>query len=55
MNSNIKPLITVFNNDDKIEGKTCLVDAPESKPIISFLNKKDWGLDKIFLTHHHSN
>ncbi len=40
---------------DKIEEKTCLVDAPESKPIISVLNKKGWGLDKIFLTHHHSD
>ena len=40
---------------DKIEGKTCLVDAPEAKPIISVLNKKGWGLDKIFLTHHHSD
>ena len=40
---------------EKIEGKTCLVDAPESKPIINALNKKGWRLDKIFLTHHHAD
>lgn len=40
---------------DKTDGKTCLVDAPESEPIISCLEQRGWGLDKIFLTHHHSD
>ena len=34
---------------------TCLIDAPETKPIVSLLEKKKWKLDKIFLTHHHAD
>jgi len=34
---------------------TCLIDAPEAKPIIEILDKRGWALDKIVLTHHHSD
>ena len=37
------------------ENKTCLVDAPEATAIKNFLKQKAWNLDKIFLTHHHSD
>ena len=35
--------------------ETFLIDAPESYPIIDILEKKNWGLEKIILTHHHSD
>ena len=35
--------------------ETFLIDAPESHPIIDILEKKNWGLEKIVLTHHHSD
>ncbi|MVO17564.1 hydroxyacylglutathione hydrolase [Parasedimentitalea huanghaiensis] len=34
-------------------GLTALVDAPEAAPIEAELNKRGWGLDFVFLTHHH--
>ena len=37
------------------ENTTCLIDAPEATPIIGYLEKRAWNLDKIFLTHHHSD
>ena len=38
-----------------IEKTTCLIDAPESKPIIEVLKKRQWKLEKIVLTHHHAD
>lgn len=35
------------------EGKTALVDAPESAAIKTALQERGWGLDAILLTHHH--
>ena len=35
--------------------KTCLIDVPEAKPIIEVLEKRAWNLEKIVLTHHHSD
>lgn len=40
---------------DNETNKNSLVDAPEAKPIISFLEKKKWDLDFILITHHHSD
>ncbi len=35
------------------DGKTALVDAPEAAPIANALAENGWGLDEIWLTHHH--
>ena len=32
---------------------TLLVDAPEPEPILSELEKKNWVLTHVLLTHHH--
>ncbi|WP_299753455.1 hydroxyacylglutathione hydrolase [uncultured Boseongicola sp.] len=37
------------------DGKTALVDAPEAGPIISALADRGWGLDEIWITHHHDD
>ena len=33
--------------------QTALIDAPEAEPIKTALAERGWGLDLIFLTHHH--
>ena len=40
---------------DDASGKTALVDAPEAEPIRSALMAKGWGLDEIWITHHHDD
>lgn len=35
------------------DGKTALIDAPEAAPILHVLDQNGWGLDEIWLTHHH--
>lgn len=40
---------------DTANGDTALVDAPDAAPILSVLNKNDWKLSQILLTHHHSD
>ncbi len=40
---------------DKASGHTTLVDAPETAPILNALAARDWRLDQILLTHHHSD
>ena len=35
------------------DGKTALVDAPEAAPVADTLTENGWGLDEIWLTHHH--
>ncbi len=37
------------------QGRTALVDAPEAAPIADALNSRGWGLDEIWLTHHHGD
>ncbi len=34
-------------------GKTALVDAPEAAPVKAALAARGWGLDEIWITHHH--
>jgi len=34
-------------------GYNILIDAPEEKKILDFLEKKRWNLNSILLTHHH--
>ena len=35
--------------------ETFLIDAPESFPIIKKIEEKNWKLNKIVFTHHHSD
>lgn len=37
------------------DGKTALVDAPEARPIAEALDALGWGLDEIWITHHHDD
>lgn len=36
-------------------GRTALFDAPESWPIQQALESRGWGLDEIYITHHHAD
>ncbi len=40
---------------DRATGQTALVDAPAVEPIIEALEARDWGLDQIWITHHHGD
>ena len=40
---------------DQSTGQTALVDAPEVDPIIAALDERGWGLDQIWITHHHGD
>ncbi|MEM0949891.1 MAG: hydroxyacylglutathione hydrolase [Pseudomonadota bacterium] len=37
------------------QDRTALVDAPEAEPIIGALGARGWGLDEIWITHHHGD
>lgn len=39
----------------RANGLTALFDAPEAAPILDALAERGWGLDQIFLTHHHAD
>jgi len=36
-------------------GKVALVDAPSVDPIVAALDGRGWGLDQIWITHHHGD
>ena len=36
-------------------GRTALIDAPESAPIARALETRGWSLDEIWITHHHAD
>jgi len=40
---------------DGATGQTACVDAPEAEPIIAALEERDWGLDQLWITHHHGD
>ena len=40
---------------DKASGKVALVDAPAVEPIVAELEARGWGLDQIWITHHHGD
>ena len=40
---------------DGESGVTALVDAPETAPIEAALRERGWGLDEIWITHHHGD
>mgnify|MGYP000209003977 FL=1 len=42
----------LFNNKSR---SALLVDAPEAEPINNVLNQNNLNLEKIFITHHHSD
>ena len=37
------------------DGATAVIDAPEAAPIEAALDARGWGLDWIWLTHHHAD
>lgn len=40
---------------DRASGKVALVDAPSADPIMAALEARGWGLDQIWITHHHGD
>jgi len=40
---------------DEATGKVALIDAPEVAPIAAALEARGWGLDQIWITHHHGD
>jgi hydroxyacylglutathione hydrolase len=40
---------------DRASGRTALVDAPAVEPIVEALEARGWGLDQIWITHHHGD
>ena len=40
---------------DQASGKIALVDAPAVEPIVEALEARGWGLDQIWITHHHDD
>ena len=40
---------------DEATGAVALIDAPEANPIKAALKERNWKLDLILLTHHHSD
>jgi len=52
------PVLTdnyIYLLHDSISGETAAVDPAVSEPIIEALHKRNWQLDYIFNTHHHSD
>lgn len=40
---------------DEATGQTALVDAPAVDPVVAALDERGWGLDQIWITHHHGD
>ena len=40
---------------DAGSGRTALVDAPETAPLVAALEARGWGLDELWITHHHGD
>ncbi len=40
---------------DRASAKVALVAAPAVDPIVAALARRGWGLDQIWLTHHHGD
>ncbi|MDU8945643.1 hydroxyacylglutathione hydrolase [Ovoidimarina sediminis] len=40
---------------DADSGRTALVDAPETAPLVDALEARGWGLDELWITHHHGD
>ena len=44
-----------FLVNDAASGRTALIDAPETAPLVATLEARSWGLDEIWITHHHGD
>ena len=40
---------------DEASGRTALVDAPETAPMVAALEARGWSLEEIWITHHHGD
>ena len=40
---------------DRASGKVAVVDAPAASSIVDALEARDWGVDQIWITHHHGD
>jgi hydroxyacylglutathione hydrolase len=40
---------------DRASGKVAVVDAPAAGPIVDALEARGWGVDQIWITHHHGD
>ncbi len=40
---------------DDASGRTALVDAPEAAALDAALRERGWGLDELWITHHHGD
>lgn len=40
---------------DRASGAVAVVDAPDAAPIQAALEARDWGLDWVWITHHHAD
>lgn len=40
---------------DNVTGQTACVDAGEGAPIFEVLDENGWGLDQLWVTHHHND
>ncbi|MEO0939041.1 MAG: hydroxyacylglutathione hydrolase [Pseudomonadota bacterium] len=38
---------------DAATGRTALIDVPEADPVLAELAQRGWGLDEVWITHHH--
>ena len=36
-------------------GRVGVIDAPEAEPVVAALEARGWGLDAIWITHHHAD
>ena len=39
----------------RVGDRTALIDVPEAAPILAALDARGWGLDEIWITHHHDD
>lgn len=44
-----------FLLNDADSGRTALIDAPETQPILTALESRGWTLDEVWITHHHGD
>ena len=40
---------------DELAGRTALIDAPEAAPIAAAAKSRGWGIEEIWITHHHGD
>ena len=40
---------------DPVSGETAAIDAPQAQPIRAALDARNWRLNHLFITHHHTD